>query len=176
MKDSRGPKPVLSLKKALLKSSSTRSMESVALEYAESEYLVEIVSRLYIADYQTVSRVLPLESIGADVVFNLVSHKCPNVGGPRLTYENYMLCDTTAEDLLGDVDEIVDKIGAHIKNGRTVVVHCFKGISRAPSVAMAYLIRQERLQLELAFDLVKKKSPKVDPNAGFMMQLSTLIA
>lgn len=176
MKDSRAPKPVLSLKKALLKSSSTRSMESVALDYAEGEYMVEIVPQLYIADYQTVSRVAPLEMINADVVFNLVSHKCPNVGGARLTYENYELADTTAEDLLCVVDEIVDKIGAHIKQGRTVVVHCFKGISRAPSVIIAYLIRQERLQLELAFDLVKKKSPKVDPNAGFMMQLSSLTA
>lgn len=170
----RAPKPTLSLKKALLKSSSSRSMEGLSTDYADGEYIVEIVPNLYIADYQTVSLGHPLELIGIDVVVNLVSHKCPNANSGHLKYENYELCDTTTEDLLRVVDEIVAKIGEHIKSGRKVVVHCFKGISRAPSVVMAYLIRQERLQLELAFDLVKKKSPKVDPNAGFMMQLSTL--
>lgn len=171
---SKAPRPVLSLKKALLKSSSTRSMDATANDFADGEYMVEIVPNLFIADYNTVSAGVSLALTGIDVVINLVSHKCPNAPSTYLKYENYALCDTTTQDLLSVVEDVLSKIDEHLQSGRKVVVHCCKGISRAPSIVMAYLITRERLQLECAFELVKRKSPRVEPNAGFLMQLNTL--
>ncbi len=49
-----------------------------------------------------------------------------------------------------------------------------KGISRAPTVAIAYLIKFEAMGFDHAFDHVKRKSDKIDPNIGFLIQLQDL--
>lgn len=172
----RQPKPQLSLKKALLKSSSSRSMEIQNPPSTDTdEYIVEILPNLYIADYHTVKMATPLQQRGIDVIVNLISHKCTNTNKTNFNYENFEIADTTTENLLKVIEEIILRIDNHIKAGHRVVVHCFKGISRAPAVVMAYLIKMRHMHFDLAFELVKKKSPRIDPNAGFLMQLSCFV-
>ena len=38
-------------------------------------------------------------------------------------------------------------------------------------MVLAYLIEYKGLSFDHAFDLLKTKSPQIDPNAGFMIQL-----
>lgn len=60
----------------------------------------------------------------------------------------------------------------HVKqSGGKVLVHCEAGISRSPTICMAYIMRTERLQLEEAFDIIKKRRPFISPNFSFMGQL-----
>ena len=65
-------------------------------------------------------------------------------------------------------------INKHIINGERIFVHCYKGISRAPSFVMGYCILYKKMSLEQSFELVRMKSPIVDPNAGFLIQLGLL--
>lgn len=168
-------KPTLSLKKALLKSSSSRSMETDSHSPAAETYLIEVLPQLYIADYNTVKSADLLIERDISVVVNLISHKCFNLHIDKFTYESYELADTACENLLKVVENVVLRIDAHLKAGKRVVVHCWKGISRAPATIIAYLMLINCMPFEAAFDLVRSKSPRVDPNAGFLMQLNYLI-
>ncbi len=59
----------------------------------------------------------------------------------------------------------------YILKEQKIVVHCFKGISRSPTLIIAYLIKYNTLDFEEAFKFLKDKSKNIDPNFGFLIQL-----
>lgn len=61
--------------------------------------------------------------------------------------------------------------GALINQHSAVLVHCGAGISRAPTVAAAYLIKKLRLTASAAIALIQQKRPVATPNTGFRRQL-----
>jgi protein-tyrosine phosphatase len=54
---------------------------------------------------------------------------------------------------------------------RGVLVHCLAGISRSVTVTLAYLMYNEQLSLEDAYDLVRNHKSNIAPNFHFMEQL-----
>lgn len=56
-------------------------------------------------------------------------------------------------------------------SGGKVLVHCEAGISRSPTICMAYLMKTKRFRLEEAFDYIKQRRSLISPNFSFMGQL-----
>lgn len=54
---------------------------------------------------------------------------------------------------------------------RKILVHCFEGISRAPSLLAAYLIWKLQISKESALKFIKEKRPCIEINLGFLYQL-----
>lgn len=52
-----------------------------------------------------------------------------------------------------------------------MLVHCEAGISRSPTICMAYLMRSRRLRLEEAFEIIRQQRAIISPNFSFMGQL-----
>lgn len=55
--------------------------------------------------------------------------------------------------------------------GGKILVHCEAGISRSPTICMAYLMKMRKFRLEEAFDYIKQRRSLISPNFGFMGQL-----
>ncbi|CAF1617735.1 unnamed protein product [Adineta ricciae] len=55
-------------------------------------------------------------------------------------------------------------------NGK-VLVHCSAGISRSPTLVLAYLMKKKRWTLDEAFEKMRKLRRIVDPNVSFIIQL-----
>lgn len=53
-------------------------------------------------------------------------------------------------------------------DGRIVYVHCTEGINRAPSVALAYLVAAEALDVESALAVIRSADPLAMPYARFV--------
>lgn len=55
-----------------------------------------------------------------------------------------------------------------------MLVQCFAGISRSPTIVIAYLIQEFKMSYDDAYDLVLKSRPIARPNSGFVEQLKQL--
>lgn len=73
------------------------------------------------------------------------------------------------------VDKFFDETHNFIEEARrnrcNILVHCKAGISRSPTIAIAYLMKWKRLHLQEAYNFVKRCRPQISPNLNFMGQL-----
>eukprot|EP01119_Soliformovum_irregulare_P017950 TRINITY_DN5421_c0_g1_i1.p1 TRINITY_DN5421_c0_g1~~TRINITY_DN5421_c0_g1_i1.p1 ORF type:complete len:155 (+),score=7.45 TRINITY_DN5421_c0_g1_i1:79-543(+) len=66
--------------------------------------------------------------------------------------------------------ECAEFISSARRNGK-VLVHCYAGISRSPTIIISYLMATSKLTLDCAHDMVRRARPFIWPNAGFRKQL-----
>lgn len=60
---------------------------------------------------------------------------------------------------------------AILSKDNNVLVHCSAGISRSPTLVLAYMMKQHHLPLDEAFEKMRKLRQIVDPNVSFICQL-----
>ncbi|CAD8196374.1 unnamed protein product [Paramecium pentaurelia] len=73
-------------------------------------------------------------------------------------------------NILQFADQTFDFIERHRKH-TNILVHCFLGISRSPTIVAAYLMRKNNMNMEKALWKLKSKRRQVNPNSGFLKQL-----
>lgn len=91
-------------------------------------------------------------------------------------YNNYIYKFIEAYDLPSfNMNNIFDECFLYIENirlmGRRIFIHCNAGISRSPTIVIAYVMKHLKIDFEHAFKLVKKTRSTIKPNAGFLLQL-----
>ncbi|KAG5475454.1 hypothetical protein LSCM1_03574 [Leishmania martiniquensis] len=106
-----------------------------------------------------------------------ITHVCCCIGTQPRFPGNFMYMTLSADDR-PDYDmtphfartfEFIEN--ALVKSRGGVLVHCGAGISRAPTVVSAYLMRKLRLSSSAAIHLVQHRRPCASPNIGFRQQL-----
>jgi protein-tyrosine phosphatase len=81
----------------------------------------------------------------------------------------YDISDDFNEDIMQYFTELTNLI----ERENCVLVHCIAGISRSPTITIAYLMTKYNITLLEAFKLVKGKRPMIKPNHSFIKQLLT---
>lgn len=101
-----------------------------------------------------------------------VSTNCPK---PDFILDSHFLRlpvnDSYGEKLLPYFVRATQFIDRVRETNGSVLVHCLAGISRSPTVAIAYVMRHLRLTFDDAFRYVKSKRPTISPNFNFLGQL-----
>ena len=137
--------------------------------------LAKITSGLYISSYAFAKNMRLLKQTGITHILNLAgASRCRNLFQDDFVYASLAIRDSAATDLSEFIPAAVAFIQSAIENGGKVLIHCFRGKSRAPAVACAYLIEKMHLSTDKALRVVKKKQPFSDPNFGFISQLQAL--
>ena len=80
------------------------------------------------------------------------------------------VCDIPSEDLLSHFPRAISFMRAGQGAGG-VLVHSYRGVSRAPALLTAFLMAKYKLNVEAALALLKAKRSCVCPNPGFIAQL-----
>lgn len=62
-------------------------------------------------------------------------------------------------------------IAEALNSGGAVLVHCHRGISRSPTLAIAYLMQSRRQTLDTVFEQMRERRPVIDPNLSYMIAL-----
>ncbi|CAG8659698.1 16781_t:CDS:2, partial [Acaulospora morrowiae] len=87
------------------------------------------------------------------------------------TYKIINILDHTKEDIMKHFEETYKFIQQALDGQGKVLVHCQAGISRSPTVVMAYLMKSRKMSFDQAYELVESKRPLICPNSGFQHQL-----
>ena len=81
------------------------------------------------------------------------------------------ISDNSEQMLSKFFDESFAFIEAAVRRKCNILIHCLVGVSRSPTIAIAYLMRVKSLNWREAYDMVKRCRPQIDPNLSFMGQL-----
>ena len=136
--------------------------------------LYEINSNLFMSGYHSAKDLDALRRHGITHVVNLTAQHCENFHADFVSYSNFKLSDNSNFDLTPYFEEITQLIQQKIYEGKKVLVHCKMGVSRAPSLVIAYLIRKTNMKFKDAFDYVFRINSKISPNLGYLMQLQNM--
>jgi len=99
------------------------------------------------------------------------AREADNLFPSEFRYLNIPVGDRANEKIYTYFREACNFINRAKGIGGTVLVHCLGGISRSPTVILAYLIFEYKMSLSKAFFYVKGIKPRIEPNPGFMNQL-----
>lgn len=86
---------------------------------------------------------------------------------------SYDIDDASGVKLAPLLEDCLPKLHRALARSR-VLVHCAAGVSRSPSVVMAYLITHRGLAYFDAFACLRAARPWVAPKPGFVTQLQAL--
>lgn len=94
---------------------------------------------------------------------------------PQLTHRRNGLTTGSLQLVFGSVFIAIPTLFSLLdcvrEKGGKVLVHCEAGVSRSPTICMAYLMKTKQLHLKEAFEFIKQRRSVISPNFGFMGQL-----
>ncbi|XP_041123513.1 dual specificity protein phosphatase 5-like [Polyodon spathula] len=131
---------------------------------------VEILPFLYLGSAYHASRQDYLHDLHITALLN-VSRRATEQFKGQFHYKWIPVEDSHMADISSHFQEAIDFIDCVRQVGGKVLVHCEAGISRSPTICMAYIMKTKRLSLEEAFDFIKQRRGLISPNFGFMGQL-----
>ncbi|CAK5267926.1 unnamed protein product [Mycena citricolor] len=91
-------------------------------------------------------------------------------GRTKFVYHRIDIEDDASAPLQPHLEDACDWIRDSLEVGN-VLVHCQQGVSRSPSLVIAYCIRERHMSYDEAFAAVKKARRCIKPNAGFVRTL-----
>ncbi|CAG7827651.1 unnamed protein product [Allacma fusca] len=90
---------------------------------------------------------------------------------PELRTKLIPVSDNLCENLAPYFDEACDFIEEARKSGWSILIHCQAGISRSPTIAIAYIMKHTKLSTLEAYAFVQRCRRIISPNLNFMGQL-----
>ncbi|XP_028936987.1 dual specificity protein phosphatase 5 isoform X1 [Ornithorhynchus anatinus] len=131
---------------------------------------VEILPFLYLGSAYHASKCEFLANLHITALLN-VSRKSSESCTEQYHYKWIPVEDNHMADISSHFQEAIDFIDCVRRTGGKILVHCEAGISRSPTICMAYLMKTKKFRLEEAFDYIKQRRSMISPNFGFMGQL-----
>ncbi|XP_072882955.1 dual specificity protein phosphatase 5 [Hemitrygon akajei] len=131
---------------------------------------VEILPFLYLGSAYHASRPDFLDDLHITALLN-VSRSCAEYFKSNYLYKFIPVEDSASADISSHFQEAIDFIDHVRHTGGKVLVHCEAGVSRSPTICLAYLMKSKQLRLDEAFDYIKERRSTISPNFGFMNQL-----
>ncbi|CAH4030938.1 dual specificity protein phosphatase 13-like isoform X1 [Pieris brassicae] len=179
----RSPRMYGGSQSSVLSSLSTyRSSGLDGVSYTPSPDLNEVYPGLFVGDAVAAKDKAFLRRMGINYVLNTAEGKrytqvdtdhlyyrdCPG-----LHYKGFQLMDLPSTDISKYFHIAANFIDEGISRGGRVLVHCFMGVSRSATCALAFLMIKRGMTLTEALALVRSRRD-IHPNEGFIRQLRDL--
>ena len=137
----------------------------------ENHPATQVLPHLYLGNMRDASDVSILHRLGVGYVLNVTSKPpCYNME-PGITYKQLVADDNGLQNLRQFFEEAFEFIDLAKSNSSGVLVHCQAGISRSPTIAVAYLMKYYPMAMADAYKFVKSRRSIISPNLNFMGQL-----
>lgn len=142
-----------------------------------ASFLSEITPTVYLGSRPKEERVQELKESGVTHVAScLTENDRSDIAFLRKDFEHLFLDvhDGMDQDIAAKFSEFFEFASGATVNGAKLFVHCEVGVSRSPSLVIAWLMKTERMSFLEAVSHVRSKRIQVLPNIGFASQLQRL--
>eukprot|EP01006_Ploeotia_vitrea_P056424 TRINITY_DN68099_c2_g2_i2.p1 TRINITY_DN68099_c2_g2~~TRINITY_DN68099_c2_g2_i2.p1 ORF type:complete len:202 (-),score=2.30 TRINITY_DN68099_c2_g2_i2:1287-1892(-) len=150
--------------------SSSPSYEEDDSHDGNNDWASHILPYLWIGDAAAAANATKLQQHNISHVLNVSREPNSSLGSGVETLQ-IPICDKIAEPISESFPAVIDFIRKAKESGGSVLVHCKGGVSRSPTVVMAYLMNQYGMSYKKTMDFVMNKRPRVYPNLGFDLAL-----
>nr|XP_018911383.1 PREDICTED: dual specificity protein phosphatase 10-like isoform X2 [Bemisia tabaci] len=150
------------------------ALDSRCASDIESHPASRVLPHLYLGNQRDAENLDVLRNLGISRVLNVTS-ELPGYHEERgILYKHLPAADSSHQNLKQYFEEAFHFIEEARQSGGSVLVHCQAGISRSPTIAIAYMMKHRRLSLIEAYKEVKNARTIISPNFNFMGQLFEL--
>lgn len=129
----------------------------------------EIIPSVYVSQLTVAQNKKILKKYGITHIVNLSQH--PNCFPNSFTYLTIDIPDSIDVDISRHFKHSSNFIHDAIKNNGKVLIHCYAGLSRSPTICISYLVQKHNMTLDEAINYYTNKRQHVI-NYGFMNQLA----
>ncbi|XP_040858863.1 dual specificity protein phosphatase 18-like [Ochotona curzoniae] len=151
-------------------SPSTSSPPSLSVRQPSFHGITQITRSLYIGNGVAANSRFILSSSQITMVIN-ASVEVVNTYYDNIQYLQVPVTDTPTSHIYGYFDLVADQIHSEdMRQGRTLL-HCVAGVSRSPTLCLAYLMKYHAMTLRDAHKWIMSLRPIIRPNNGFWEQL-----
>jgi hypothetical protein len=126
---------------------------------------------LYLSDMHTAIDMDILYVLNITHIINASNNAVPNKFPDTIDYININIDDNEDENISEHFDIVYDKLSETPIEEKRILFHCMLGISRSATLLIAFLMKSQNLTLKEAFETVKHKRPKIQPNYNFAQAL-----
>merc|ERR1719266_2295503 len=137
----------------------------------ENHPATQVLPHLYLGNMRDASDVTSLSRLNIRYVLNVTAKPPSYHLPPGFHYKHLEAADNGLQNLRQFFEEAFGFIDEAKKAGAGVLVHCQAGISRSPTIAVAYLMKHYPMAMADAYKFVKTKRSIISPNLNFMGQL-----
>ena len=131
----------------------------------------QVLPYLFLGNMRDASDISILKRLGIKYVLN-VTAKPPNYAyDPEIVYKQLEAADNGVQNLRQFFEEAFNFIEQARVNQSGVLIHCHAGVSRSPTIAVAYLMKHYPMAMAEAYKFVKTRRSIISPNLNFMGQL-----
>jgi len=119
-----------------------------------------------------ITAVLSLQHLGADLP-HAAAERMRAACEPAIVFCHVGIHDYDPQAVIAALPLALPLLHQLLVDGHTVYSHCTEGINRAPSVALAYLVRYEGLDVEAALADLRRCDPGARPYPPLLDWLRT---
>ncbi|CAG9331328.1 unnamed protein product [Blepharisma stoltei] len=130
----------------------------------------KVTNYLYLGDYNAATNLVLLQHHKITHILTVGDGMTP-CNPEQFQWKSINIADLSSCDISQHFDECNDFIDKANREKGRVLVHCSNGVSRAPTITIAYLMYKKPCGFTQAFEFVKAKHPDTAPNSGFSAQL-----
>ncbi|CAB4419244.1 unnamed protein product [Rhizophagus irregularis] len=139
--------------------------------YLENMFASEIFPRVYLGTQMAANDKTWLEDHHITHILSITEGSNPTYP-ESYTYKVIAIRDYTSQNIITHFDTTNKFIQMALQEEKNnILVHCQAGISRSPTVMIAYIMKTRKMSYDDAFNHVQSKRPVICPNLGFREQL-----
>ena len=130
------------------------------------ERIDKITDKIFLGDLTYACKIETLKNKKISSIISLcgkLSPKYSNTFNQKIIY----IEDLPSENIIQYFKECIE----FIEKNKTIYIHCLCGISRSPTIVIAYLMWKKHSSYFDTFQFVKKIRNSINPNGGFTQQL-----
>ena len=132
-----------------------------------SNFIDKITDKIYLGEIEGAKEYDYFSKEGITHVLSIINFDVDLSDNPKITHKLLKLDDENNANLLKYFKECIE----FMDNSEKVFVHCLAGMSRSPSLVIAYLMWKVKCGFYDSYFFVKSRRPFISPNPGFERQL-----